>query len=244
MISFIVVNYHGDQWINLLLPTLRETMGNKREYEVIVVNAGGHTSKLDYEKYGFANLKNIRGTHRLEDFGGRLRGSLHHASGLLDGYMSVDPQSKVIVLLDHDTFFLEDHWYSLLDRLSPETPLLGVRLETYYKTPFLRPMFLAFWGEYFHDLIINNKGFDPSTEGDTAYKLTHKVDCDENANYILCDNSHNHDVSTLFSFGETAYHNGLPFFHHVGRGYFKQGRYSVIAEEIKDAKGLNTFLGR
>ena len=104
-----------------------------------------------------------------------------------------------------------------------------------YSYPFYRSHFLAIGSSFYKDLIINKKGFFPvfgpdgTMEADVASPIT-KYCTDNNKKYIHYKNSLNDDVPPIYqgpeASGETVYNSkGDPFFHHVGRGYYKPYRF-------------------
>jgi len=217
MVSFIVVNYRGDQWIGLLLQSIEKTMSHKN-YEVVVV-ANSRTN-LDYSEYPTVNL--------IDNSSIKETGSLGHAKGLLLGYKNLDPRTRTVILVDQDVAFIRKGWDKDISKYLQNYPLVGAPMETSYRERFLRPHFLAFSRAFFDKEILFNDGLMPNIPiGDTAYKLsllTHR----NKASYKVLPNSYNwkEHYDSVYPIGESIYNDQENIIcHHVGRSAVKQDRF-------------------
>jgi hypothetical protein len=221
MISFIVVNYKGDKWVDILLRSIAGTISHKN-YEVVVVN--NSKTNLDYSKY--QSVRTVDNTDLKET------GSMGHAKGLLKGYQNLDKRTRTVILVDQDVAFLRKNWDKDITRYLIQEPLVGAPQETSYQKHFLRPHFLAFNRAFFDKEILFNDGLMPNLPiGDTAYRLS-LFAIRNKVGYKVLPNSYNWEIyGAAFENGETIYNlQEKPICHHVGRSVPKPKRFDAWKE--------------
>lgn len=211
-LSILVAKTNKDKhYVDLLLPSIEKTIGlNKDEYEIIVHDNSDTVDQLSYA----------------------------HAKGLTNGYKKTN--AEIVLILDSDTYFFSidkarspNGWgKELLANFEDDDVVFcsAIRCTGYEMSFFYRSHFLAIRDSFYRDLIINKNGFFPeSNNGTMINDMSHKITkacIDNNKKFIHYKNSCDDDLKQFYRIsGETVYNkDGVPFFHHMGRGSSKPNR--------------------
>lgn len=193
-----------------------------KAYNDLLVNSIKRTISLDEGDYETIIHDNNHVIRQL---------SYAHATGLTEGYKKT--KGEIVLILDSDTYFFERGWgIELLSNFEDQDVVFcsAIRCNHYQMPFFYRSHFLAVRDSFYRNLILEEDGFFPeSVDGQMVNDMSHKITkfcLDNDKKFVHYKNSHDDGLKQFYRIsGETIYNkDGIPFFHHMGRGSSKPER--------------------